>query len=148
MKVIKATELARTLGMSRYTMRDICRNDPKLAFKRGRDYWVRISELAKRPGMDIIEAILAPNSGKWVKAVDLAKMAGLPRRTIAYWCKNRPHFARRIGRLWYLSTDVLGVTPDQAEFLAKWAPSQQTAVRAAQFLGDLSRNAHEEDEDE
>lgn len=148
MKVIKATELARTLGMSRFTIRDICRNDSKLAFKKGRDYWIRISELAKRPGMDIIEAVLTPNSGKWVKAVDLAKMANLPRRTVAYWCATRPHFARRIGRLWYLSTDVLGVTPEQAEFLEKWAPSQKTAIATAHFLGELGSNTVEEDGDE
>lgn len=138
MKFIKATVLARTLGISRRTVSDWCRRDPSLAFRReGRDYYIRVEQLAKRPGMDIISALLLENDGKWMKAVDLARLAGVPRRTVAHWCATRPWFARRIGRNWYLSREVLGATPEQAEFLQKWAPSARTSAKLAVLASDL-----------
>lgn len=141
--IVKASVLARTLGISRFTMRDLCRRDPKLAFKQGRDYYIRLEELAKRPGFDLVQALLLPHSDKWIKAVDLARMAGVPRRTVAYWCKTRPWFAKRIGRTWYVSAEVLGTTQEEAEFLEKWAPQCKTAIQLAAFVGEESKN-HED----
>lgn len=145
-KEIKATALARALGISRRTVYDWCRRDPNLAYrKNGRDYYIRIEELAKRPGMDIVTALLLEKDGEWIKAVDLAKLAGVPRRTVANWCATRPWFARRIGRNWYLSREVLGATPAQAKFLRKWAPNARNAARIATFASELGMVAHSDE---
>ncbi len=112
MKSIKAVDLARSIGMSRFTMQDICQRDKKLAFKRNGVYYIRLSELAKRPGFDLVQALMIQSS-RWVKATKLAKFSGIPRRTIAAWCLSRPNFAKRIGSIWYVDLDGLGASDDQ-----------------------------------
>lgn len=131
MKLIKATVLAKSLGISRRTVADWCAKDPKLAVRKGRDYWIRVDVLATRDGMDIVQALLCTNQ-RWVKAIDLAAWAEVPRRTVAYWCQKRSWFGRRIGRTWYVDLEALGASPEQAEALKKWAPSHKSA---ADFVG-------------
>ncbi len=116
MRTIKATDLARQLGISVRSMCYICKNDPTLAFKRNRTYFIRLSELAKRPGFDLVDALLVPH-GVWIKAIALAKMAGISRRTMSSWCKTRPHFAKRISNIWYVDLKQLGATDEQIEMI-------------------------------
>lgn len=95
-------------------MGDICQSDSKLAFKRNGIYYIRLEELAKRPGFDLVTALLSPH-GKWIKAIELARRSGIPRRTMASWCRNRPNFAKRIGRIWYVDLELLGATEEQLD---------------------------------
>ncbi len=116
MKTIRATILAKQLGISRFTMACICRRDTKLAFKRNGIYYIRITELAKLPGFNLIDALLVPH-GNWVKAIDLARLSGISRRTMTSWCKTRHNFAKRIARVWYVDLDQLDATESQIETL-------------------------------
>lgn len=138
MKPVKATDLARSLKISRRTVSDWCRRDPTLAFKKGRDYYIRLERLAEKPGMDIVLAITATKQ-PWVKAIDLARWAEIPRRTVAYWCRTRPRFAKRIGRTWYISVEELGASPEQAETLRKWAPTHKTAANFLEFVASFTQ---------
>lgn len=104
--------MARQLGIPRYTMRDICQRDSNLAFKRNGIYYIRLAELAKRPGFDLVGALLAPHS-KWIKAVVLARISGIPERTMRSWCATRPNFAKRLGSMWYVDLALLGANDDQ-----------------------------------
>lgn len=136
MRTIKAIELAKTLGIARRTVAGWCAADPKLAFKRNGVYYIRVSELARRPGFDLVSALTLTNS-RWIKAISLAAVARRPRRTIANWCANRPRFAKRVGRVWYVDLEALGATDEQVETLRRWAPQQRTAIEvlsAATFL--------------
>ncbi len=137
MRTIRAIDLARTLGISRRTVSAWCKNDAALAYKNAKGvYYIRVSELAKRPGFDLISA-LTIESSKWIKAVDLACISGRSRRTISYWCLTRPRFAKRIKRCWYLDLEAMGATEEQVETLKRWTPNQKTAIRvleAATFL--------------
>ncbi len=121
MRSIRAIELAKQLGLARQTIWDICENDSRLAFKRNGSYYIRISELAKKPGFDLVGAILSPH-GKWIKAVELAKKYGVPRRTMSNWCLTRPNFAKRIGRIWYVDLELLGATESQVDELESFRP--------------------------
>ena len=138
MRVVKATDFVRQHGISRYTIRDICRRDTKLAFKKkDGHYYVRLSELAKRPGFDLVGAILASHSN-WIKAIDLARHAGIPRRTVANWCLSRPNFAKRIGRVYYVDLEALGASEDQIQIIKNWAPNRRTtSVLSNLFTKDL-----------
>lgn len=138
MKIVKAAQLAKTLGISRFTIRDLCRRDTALAFKKGRDYYIRLDVLATRPGFDAVSVLLLTKK-RWIKAVDLAHMAQCPRRTVAYWCKRRPHLAHRIGRIWYVCIDDLGATPDQMETLMKWAPDKKTTIKFLDVVSDVGK---------
>jgi len=140
MRTIRATELARQLGISRRTMSDICKNDPGLAFKRNRAYYIRLTELAKRPGFDIIDALLAPH-GSWIKAVKLAKMAGIPRKTMSTWCRTRPNFAKRIWRIWYVDLEQIGANEDQIKMLR----NGNNVSNLGQITSDDSKGQNPED---
>lgn len=103
------------LGIAQRTVSDWCAADPILAFKDSKgDYWVRIEEISKKPGFDLISA-LTLTTARWVKAVDLARVAGHSRRTMCYWCAHRPRFAKRIGRNWYVDLEAIGVPDDLIE---------------------------------
>jgi hypothetical protein len=117
-KNIRAAMLAKKLGMPRRTMAWICKNDPELAYKKGRIYYIRVSVLATKPGFDIISALLSPHC-KWIKARELARISGIPVRTMGAWCKTRPNFARRISNVWYVDLEQLGATPAQIKLLSK-----------------------------
>lgn len=123
MKYIKASKLAKALGISRYTVRTWCQQQPNLARKRGRDWYISIKELARRDGLDPVK-VLTLTQEKWVKAVALAEKAEISRRTIAHWCKTRPDFALRIGRIWYIHPGELGATPDQIDIIKRWCPTR------------------------
>lgn len=117
MKYIEAAKLAKTLGISDRTMRDICRNDKKLAYKRDGVYWIRVAALAACPGMDEIKALLILESGKWVKVIDFARAASLPERTVRSWAATRPNFAIRLGKIWYISVEMLARNEEEAAVL-------------------------------
>ncbi len=128
MKAIRAVDLSKILKIPRRTICSWCKADPALAYKdRDGVYHIRIAVLAKRPGFDLIAA-LTLESSRWIKAVDLATLAGAPRRTISYWCANRPRFARRIGKVWYIDLEAVGATEEQVEALRTWTPNQRTAI--------------------
>ncbi len=118
MQSIRAVELAKKLGMSRYTMQDICQRDKKLAFKRNGVYYIRISELAKRPGYDLVRALMVTSS-RCIKATTLAKISGISRRTVVGWCLSRPNFACRIGKTWYVDLDGLNASEEQIDAIIK-----------------------------
>lgn len=116
MRTIKATDLARRLGISRRTMSWICKKDTALAFKKQGVYFIRLTELAKRPGFTLISALMIPHS-RWIKATDLARISGVPLQTMNTWCRNRPNFAKRISNTWYVDLELLGATDEQIEQL-------------------------------
>ena len=103
--------------MSRRTMAWICKNDPLLAFKKNGVYFIRVTELAKKPGFDLIGAMLSPHC-KWIKARELARLSGIPIRTMGAWCKTRPNFAKRISNTWYVDLEQLGATDLQIRKLS------------------------------
>jgi len=105
MKLIKAAQLAEALGVNRRTMSRICKATPDFASLHNGDYYIDLEELAKRPGFDLITALMLPTR-KWRKAIDLAREAGIPRETMAYWCRYRPRFAIRLGRVWYIDVEA------------------------------------------
>lgn len=117
MKLVRAAHLAKTLGISRHTVKRWCQVDPHVAIKIGRYWWIRLERLAARPGMDIVLAMMLPHQ-RWVKAVLLSEWTGIPRKTIANWCRDRQGFARRLGRIWYVDVDNLSSfagSEDEAE---------------------------------
>lgn len=136
MRAIKAIELSKSLGIPRRTIAGWCQAQPELAFKRNGIYYIRVSELAKKPGFDMISALML-GSAKWIRATDLALVSGRSRRTISYWCATRSRFAKRIGRSWFIDLEALGATEEQVETLKQWAPNSKTAIgvlSAAAFL--------------
>jgi hypothetical protein len=98
-----------------------------LAVRKGRDYYIRIDRLAVKPGMNIISALTLENRS-WIKAVALAAAAGTPRRSVAHWCRTRPHLAKRIGRIWYVDLEELGATDDEIDALKRWAPEKKSTI--------------------
>ncbi len=126
MKSIRAVELGRALGISRHTLQDICQRDSKLAYKKDGVYYIRITELAKRPGFDLIKALLV-GSARMIKATKLAEMSGIPRRTVIGWCLTRPNFARRIGHVWYVDLDGLDASEEQIDAMMKRGLGRNTS---------------------
>jgi hypothetical protein len=123
------SELCDRLGIPRRTFNQWVQNDPKLAVfvpnhegraNGGGSYWVRLDRLAEKYGIDRVIAYTLP-SANWVKAVDIAKTSGIPRRSIARWCRDRPGFAVRIGRCWYVDLERLGADSEQLSTLASRA---------------------------
>jgi hypothetical protein len=115
---IGVTELARTLGVPTRTVRRWCATHPGFAVRRNGQYFIKIATLRRVQGVDPL-LILTAESHNWVKAVDLARVAGVSRQTMARWCKTRPWFAHRVGRNWYVSMEMLGVHPDNVDLLRK-----------------------------
>jgi hypothetical protein len=107
MRLVRAADIARQLGIPLRTMRDICKRDPALAVIRHGAYYIRLDELAKRPGFDLVSAILL-RTRRWVKAVDVARARGRSRRNVAFWCRTRQRYAFRLGKIWYVDLDALG----------------------------------------
>ena len=116
-KLRKAVELARQLGISRRTMSHWCKKDPDLALMIDGVYWIKLDRLVGRHGIGPIDAYLL-GAGRWIKATEAAKMSGISRKTIANWCRDRPRFAKRIGRVYYIDLDDLGASDtEMVEFL-------------------------------
>lgn len=101
MQLIKATLLAEKLRISRRTVAGWCAADPKLAIRKGRSYYIKVEQLARRPGLDLVSVLTLGNSD-WVRAVHLAKVSRISRKTICNWIQKKPRFAKRIGRIWYI----------------------------------------------
>lgn len=144
-ELIRAGELARALGISRYTVRDWCRRDPELAIRKNGMNYVRVRVLATKPGMDMIQALLVPHQ-RWVKTTDMARLAGISRKTVNNWCRSRPWFACRIGRTWYLNLTALDASPEEMDFLKKMAPRERVSARILESAGELGQNLTESGE--
>lgn len=86
-------------------MRRMCAKDPTLAIKRDGVYYIALEKIADRPGFDLVAALMLPTS-KWVKAVDVARKAGISRKTVSNWCRTRQRFAKRLGRIWYIDMET------------------------------------------
>lgn len=137
MRVVKAADLARNLGISRRTVADWCKKRPDLAIKRAGSYWIRLDALANSQGLDLVQAfMLAHTKQHWIKAIDIAKNSNIPRRTIAHWCKTRPHLAKRIGRNWYIAIEDLDAHPRDAQVLRKWAPKARTTAALLEYASE------------
>lgn len=89
--------------------------DPHLARKSAGIWHVNVRTLAAHRGFDLVELLILLRSPttSLVKATELARTSGLPRRTIAHWCLTRPGFAVRVGNVYYVALDRLGVTPEE-----------------------------------
>lgn len=118
-------ELCDRLGIPRRTFNSWVEKDPHLAVYRenhsgrengGGSYWVKIDRLVDKYGLDPVVAHTLETS-RWMKATTFAGISGVPRRTIAYWCRTRPNLGRRIGRHWYIDLEALGATDEQIEAL-------------------------------
>lgn len=116
-------ELAERLSIPRETFQKWIEKNPDLAVYKpggvgGGSWWVKVDMLASCEGLTPVDAYLL-DQRRWVKAVDLAAVSGTSRRTIAHWCKNRPRFGVRIGRLWYVDLEQLGMSEEQMESILK-----------------------------
>lgn len=145
MRLIKGTELARRLGLPRRTVVDWIHRDPSLAVMKDGVYWIKLEKLADKPGMDLVSALTLPDH-RWIKAVDLALISGVSRRTVAYWCKTRPQFARRLGRLWYVDLELLGATEEQIDALRKWTPEKRNTIAFLEGAAEFRRRIQERPE--
>ncbi len=114
-RLVKLSVLSAQLGISRRTLSDWCLRDPSIAVRRGgKGFWIKLDKLAGKPGIDLVEAHLIGEQ-RWIKAVELAEMAGIPRRTIGTWCRRNANFARRLGRIWYVNLSRLDITTEELE---------------------------------
>ncbi len=129
MRLIKATQLARMLGISTRSVAKWCKEDPNLAFLKGRQYYIKLDELARRPGFDLVAALTLENAC-WVRAVDYAAAAGRPRRNVAHLCKTKPRFAKRIGRIWYIDLVEEGLSADQIAVIKSLIPPRAPRKKA------------------
>ncbi len=89
--------------------------EPELAHKEGSIWKVNIRKLSEIQNIDLVELLLILQSPttSLVKATTLSRTSGLPRRTIAHWCKTRPGFAIQIGHVWFVDLAHWGVTPEE-----------------------------------
>lgn len=124
MKLVRMAELCSRLGIPRRTFNLWVQKDPDLAVfianntkvGGGGAWWIKIETLAERSGLSLVQAYRLATS-RWVKAVDLAKFSKISRRTVASWCRNRPGFACRLGRVWYVDLEQLGANEEQIQEL-------------------------------
>jgi hypothetical protein len=139
MRLVKARELARSLGIPIRTMSYMCKTDPEIAIKRDGVYYVKLDKLAERPGFDLITAMLLPTQ-RWVRAIDVAKFAHRSRKTMNNWCRSRPRFAMRIGRIWYINLEELGASEEQIETLRKYVPNQRATIDFLSAASNMGQN--------
>ncbi len=116
-------EFAERLGIPLRTVKRWIAEDPELSELRprpgdigGLERWIRLDALANRPGFDLMEAYLL-GIHRWIKAATLARLAGISRHTMRDWCNNRPGFAKRIGRIFYVDLQDFGADFDDVEDL-------------------------------
>lgn len=110
-------ELAAKLGIPRRTIQLWVERDPELSVLKKNEsgnlsHWIVLDRFVGRHGITLIDAYTLGFS-PWVKAVDVAKMAGISRKTVANWCRDRPGFAKRLGRIYYIDLSQFGATSDQ-----------------------------------
>lgn len=142
MKLVRASEFARDVGINRNTMKAWFKSKRHLFVKKSGHYYLKLDALAGCDGIDIVDAMTLPGQ-RWVRAVDLAHDAGIPRKTVANWCRARPNFAKRIGKVWYVDIASLGASPEEAEALRKWAPDRKTLITFVDHVGGMSQLARE-----
>jgi hypothetical protein len=147
-RLVKASHLSKTLGISRHTVKTWCSASPGLAIKKGRDWYIKLEKLAERPGMDMVKLLTLLGSGEpWIRAVDVAAKAGIPRRTVAHWCATRREFGLRLGRIWYVNVSYLGGTTEQVEALRKWCPDRTSVIKFVEMTaGEGSKPSHDNGE--
>lgn len=114
MKLMRMGDLCRQLNISRRTFNGWVEADPTLGIFIKGVWWIKLDQLAQRHGISLTETFML-GSSRWVKAVDLARIAGINRRTVAHWCLTRPNFGRRIGRIWYIDLAQWATTPEELE---------------------------------
>lgn len=117
MRLVRMSELCAQLGVPRRTFIDWIKRDPSIATwipggRGGGAYWVRLDKLAGRHGIGQIDAHLLPLS-KWIRASELARLAGVSRWTVQAWCRKRPGFAKRIGRNYWVDLSNFGASDEQ-----------------------------------
>jgi hypothetical protein len=120
MRLVRMRELAAKLGIPIRTFQSWVEADPSLSVlrkgpgKTGKVHWIKLDHFAGRHGIDLTDAYML-GSSKWLKAVTLAELSGISRRTIAHWCRDRPKFAKRIGRIYYIDLEQLGAGPEDIQ---------------------------------
>jgi len=133
MRMMRMGELAAKLGIPRRTFQDWIDRDPDLGIfiddRYGGTWWIKLDKLAGRQGIDLTAAYML-GSSRWIKAVTLAELAGISRHTMRNWCRNRPGFAKRIGRIFYVDLEEFGASFDDVEnlYLATRANSRRREV--------------------
>ena len=130
MKLVKMRELARRLGIHIQTFQKWVQKDPDLAVWRndryGGSWWIKVEKFVGRQGIGLIDAYTLGDR-RWIKAVDAAKIMGVSRHTMRNWCNNRPGFAKRLGRVFYIDLEDLGAAPDEVEKFFEGNSSQSAA---------------------
>ncbi len=138
MKIKRAIDLARELGIPARTVTNWCKRDPELAFKKNYVWWIRLDRIAGRPGITLVDAYML-GSSQWIQATRLARLAGISRKTMNNWCRSRPRFAKRIGTDWYVDLDQWGADPDRIEQLLgnpSQTDNQEGVTRVAPMAGE------------
>lgn len=110
-------ELAKELGIPKETFQRWIEKDPSLAVyipggPGNGSWWIKLDKLEGRAGITLQDAYTL-GSRPWMKATLLAKKSGISRRTIAHWCRTRPGFGKRLGRIWYVDLEEFGANPEQ-----------------------------------
>ncbi len=120
MKLMKMRELADKLGIPISTFQKWVERDSSLGVfihdRFGGSWWIKLDKLAGRHGITLVDAYML-GSSRWIKAVVLAELTGISRRTMSHWCRTRPGFAKRIGRIYYVDLQELGASFDDVEGL-------------------------------
>lgn len=113
-------ELAKELGIPIATFQKWVEKDPTLGVyvddRSGGSWWIKLDKFATRHGMTLQDAYLL-GSRRWVRAVDLAAVSGIPRRSLARRCRDRPGFGKRLGRVYYIDLEEFGASEEQLEKL-------------------------------
>jgi hypothetical protein len=116
MRLKRLRDLSDELGIPVSTIQKWVERDPELSVYKaggpgGGSHWIKLDRLASRHGMSLVEAYML-GSSRWIKAVLLAEQAKIPRKTMANWCRNRPGFAKRLGRIYYIDLEAFGADPE------------------------------------
>lgn len=124
MRLMRLRELSESLGIPVATIQKWVERDPALSILKhggpgGRSHWIKLDRLANKHGMTLIDAYML-GSTRWIKAVVLAEQAGISRKTMANWCRDRPGFAKRLGRIYYIDLEAFGADPEAVkQFIGK-----------------------------
>lgn len=121
MRLVLMADLCKQLGIPRRTFQDWVKKDPSLAVllpgpRGSMAYYIRIDRLAGRHGIGPIDAYLLPRA-RWIRATELAQLAGKSRWTVQDWCRKRPGLGKRIGRNYWVDLDQLGASEEEIQAL-------------------------------
>jgi hypothetical protein len=117
--LVPMNTLCERLDIPTRTFRKWVAEDPALAVLRSSGghrptFWIKLDRLAERYGLTQVDAYTLPGA-RWIRASRLATRLGISRFTMQNWCRDRPGFARRLGRNFYVDLDALGVSQERAE---------------------------------